>query len=66
VLRPPAGRTVYLQRYLNGAWQNMIARSTGPGGKITFGLTQPKVYQYRVVTTETASARGAYSGSTFR
>jgi len=62
----PAGRMVYLQRYLNGAWQNMVARTTSSGGKITFGFIQPKVYQYRVLTTETTSARGAYSGSTFR
>jgi hypothetical protein len=62
----PGGRTVYLQRYLNGTWQNMLARTTNSAGHITVGFIQTKVYQYRVLATETSSAWGAYSGSTFR
>jgi len=62
----PGGRTVFLQRYLNGTWQNLVVRNTNSVGKITFGFVQTRVYQYRVRTTETSAAWGGYSGSTFR
>jgi GH25 family lysozyme M1 (1,4-beta-N-acetylmuramidase) len=65
VVRSP-GRSVYLQRYLNGAWQNLLMRTTNLTGVFTVGFIQPKVFQYRLVVTATSSAYGANSGSTFR
>lgn len=62
----PGGRQVYLQRYINGAWQNMVVRTTNSAGKITLGFIQTKVYQYRLVTKETSTAWSGTSASTFR
>lgn len=61
-----AGRVSYLQRYINGAWQNMLARTANSTGQWTVGFVQPKVYQYRIVTTESTTAWNGSSGSTFR
>jgi len=61
-----AGRSVYLQRYLNGAWQNMLIRTTNSTGQFTVGFMQPHVFQYRLIVTATSSASGGRSGSTFR
>jgi hypothetical protein len=61
-----SGRSVYLQRYLNGAWQTMLVRTANSTGQFTVGFIQPKVYQYRLMVTETSSAWGGRSGSTFR
>lgn len=61
-----AGRSVYLQRYLNGAWQTMLMRTTNSTGQFTVGFIQPKVFQYRLIVTATNSAYGGRSGSTFR
>ena len=60
------GRSVYLQRYLNGTWQTMLMRTANPTGQFTVGFIQPKVYQYRLMVTETSSAWAGRSGSTFR
>jgi hypothetical protein len=60
------GRTVYLQRYLKGAWQNIAVRTTNSSGRFTIGFVQTTVFQYRLVTTETATEFGAHSASTFR
>jgi hypothetical protein len=38
---------VYLQRYLNGGWQYVIARTTDSAGQIAVGFLQPTVYRYR-------------------
>jgi len=61
-----SGRSVYLQRYLNGAWQTMLVRTANSTGQFTVGFIQPKVFQYRLIVTETSSAWGGRSGSTFR
>jgi len=61
-----AGRSVYLQRYLNGAWQTMLIRTTNSTGQFTVGFMQPHVFQYRLIVTATSSASGGRSGSTFR
>jgi hypothetical protein len=61
-----AGRVSYLQRAIAGRWQNMVARTGNSTGRWTIGFIQPKVFQYRIVTTETGTAWGASSASTFR
>ena len=61
-----AGRSVYLQRYLNGAWQTMLVRTANSTGQFTVGFIQPKVFQYRLIVTETSTAWSGRSGSTFR
>jgi hypothetical protein len=60
------GRVSYLQRYIGGTWQNVIARTGNSTGRWTVGFIQPKVYQYRIVTVETGTAWSASSASTFR
>jgi serine protease len=60
------GRAVFLQRYIGGAWQNMVVRTTNSVGRISIGFIQPTVYQYRLVVTAASTAWGAQSGSTFR
>ena len=62
----PAGRRVYLQRYLNGVWQNMAGYTTNSVGRIGVAFVQAHVYKYRLVTTATATALGAVSGLTVR
>ena len=59
-----AGRTIYLQRYLRGAWQTILARTTTSTGQLTVGFIQTNVFQYRWVVPATGSAWGAYSAST--
>lgn len=62
----PTGRLMYLQRYINGGWQNMLARPVSSAGSMAVGFIQPKVFQYRLVTTETTTAWSGTSASTFR
>jgi hypothetical protein len=62
----PAGRISYLQRYIGGTWQNMIARTSNSTGRWTAGFIQTKVYQYRILTHENGTALSATSASTFR
>lgn len=61
----PSGRRVYLQRYIHGSWQSMLSRLT-IAGKFTVGFIQPTVYQYRLLATESGTAWGGTSASTFR
>jgi hypothetical protein len=61
-----AHRTVYLQRYLGGRWQNVLARSTDNYGQLAVGFIQSTVYQYRLLVLPAAAASGATSGSTIR
>lgn len=61
-----AYRTSYLQRYLHGAWQTMLARKADAHGRFTVGFVQTTVYQYRWVTTEVNTAWNATSASTVR
>jgi hypothetical protein len=61
----PSGRKVWLQRY-HGGWQNMTSQLTNSAGRVSFGFVQRAVVQYRLVLTETATAWGASSGSTWR
>lgn len=61
-----SGRQVYLQRYIGGKWQNIAVRTANARGQFVLGFIQTKVYQYRLVTTETSSAWSGASVSTFR
>jgi hypothetical protein len=38
---------VYLQRYLNGGWQYVVARTTDGAGQVAVGFIQTTVYRYR-------------------
>jgi hypothetical protein len=38
---------VYLQRFLNGSWQYVVARTTDSAGQIAVGFIQTTVYRYR-------------------
>jgi hypothetical protein len=60
------GKTVYLQRYRNGHWQNLLARTTDMHGAIAVGFIQPKVEQYRLLTLDSYATWGTVSASTFR
>ena len=62
----PAGRVVFLQRYIHGTWQNMVGRTTSSAGRITIGFMQPTVCQYRLIAAETSTAWAGQSASTFR
>jgi hypothetical protein len=57
------GRTVYLQRNLNGSWQTMLSRVTNWSGRFTVGFTSVVSYPYRLVVTASGSAWGTTSGS---
>lgn len=61
-----AGRQVYLQRYLQGHWQNMLVRTSSATGQLSVGFIQTTVYQYRLLVLRSASAAAATSASTFR
>lgn len=62
----PTGRLMYLQRYLNGGWQNMLSRPASSAGTMAVGFIQTTVYQYRLVTPEASTAWNGVSASTFR
>jgi hypothetical protein len=62
----PAGRVVFLQRYILGAWQNMVGLTTNSAGRITISFMRPTICQYRLVAAETSTAWGRHSASTFR
>ncbi|MEO6703933.1 MAG: hypothetical protein ABI140_00655 [Jatrophihabitantaceae bacterium] len=59
-------RVAYLQRYLAGHWQNMLARTTDSAGQLAVGFIQPKAYAYRWVMPRTATAAAATSSQVVR
>jgi hypothetical protein len=61
-----AGRTVYLQRFINGGWQSMLTRTANSTGQIAVGFVQTHSYSYRLYITAAATATAATSGPTFR
>jgi hypothetical protein len=61
-----AGRTVYLQRLLNGSWQNMLSRPTDSAGQFTVGFVQGAVFTYRLYVLPSGNATAAYSATTTR
>ncbi len=56
-------RLVYLQRMINGTWQNMVSRRTLTDGKITVGFVQPASYSYRWYVPPVAYAAAAVSAT---
>jgi hypothetical protein len=61
-----AHRTVYLQRYVAGHWQNMLVRTTDSAGTVTVGFIQPHAFVYRMVAPRTATASAATSSPFIR
>jgi len=59
---PSHGRTIYLQRNLNGAWQTMLSRVTNWYGRFTVGFISVPNHQYRYVVIASGSAWGTTSG----
>jgi hypothetical protein len=60
IVRSPK-RTVFLQRNLKGAWQNMLSRVTDSSGAFTVGFISVPDYQYRLLVTASATANTATS-----
>lgn len=65
-LQRASGRTVYLQRYINGGWQTMLSRIAKADGSVAVGFIQTSVYQYRWTEADDAYTFGTTSGSTYR
>jgi hypothetical protein len=65
IVRSP-GRTVYLQRFIGGTWQNMLSRTTNATGQMAVGFIQTHPYAYRLYVAASATASSATSGSTVR
>ena len=61
-----AGRIVYLQRYLDGRWQTVLARTTDAQGLIAVGFVQPRVLPYRLYVAASATAHAATSANSTR
>lgn len=58
---PSVGRTVYVQRNVGGAWQNLLTRTTNTAGHFTVGFVSLPDYQYRLVVPATSTATAATS-----
>jgi hypothetical protein len=58
-----SGRTIYLQRNINGGWQTMLSRVTKSDGRFTVGFISVVSYPYRYVVIASSTAWGATSGS---
>ncbi len=58
-----AHRIVYLQRYVSGHWQNMLARTTDSIGQLAVGFIQPRPQIYRLVVLRTSTASAATSAA---
>jgi hypothetical protein len=65
ITRSP-NRTVYLQRFINGGWQTMLARTSNATGQISVGFIQTHAYNYRLYVSASATATAATSASTIR
>ena len=61
-----AGRTVYLQRFINGGWQNMLTRTSDSAGQLAVGFIQTHSYSYRLFVTVSSTATAATSATTSR
>lgn len=61
-----AGRSVYLQRYINGGWQNMLMRKSSTTGQLAVGFVQTRAFNYRLYVTASTTASVAASGKTVR
>lgn len=65
IVRSP-NRTVYLQRFINGGWQNVLARTSNATGQLAVGFIQNHAYNYRLYVIASATATAATSASTIR
>ena len=65
IVRSP-GRTVYLQRFINGGWQSMLARTTDSAGQLAVGFVQTHSFSYRLYVTASSRATAATSATTTR
>ena len=54
-------RLVYLQRYLDRRWQNMLARTTDGAGQFAVGFIQPSPQLYRLIVAGASGLTGARS-----
>jgi hypothetical protein len=61
-----ANRIVYLQRYLDGHWQTLLARTTNAQGQLAVGFIQSRVLPYRLYVAASTTAHAATSASTTR
>jgi hypothetical protein len=61
IIRSPK-RTVYVQRDLNGVWQNTVSRVADWYGSFTVGFISVPDYKYRLIVTASGGATGATSG----
>jgi uncharacterized protein YkwD len=52
------GRAVFVQRNINGQWQNMVIRQTNWSGQFAVSFMAPGAYRYRLVVLPTGSAWG--------
>ena len=62
IVRSP-GRTVYLQRELNGSWQNMLSRITNAQGQFAVGFISVPDNTYRLVVLASSTAWPGRSGT---
>jgi hypothetical protein len=61
-----ASRTVYLQRFISGGWQNMLARTSDSNGQLAVGFIQTHSYGYRLYVIVSPTATAATSATTSR
>jgi hypothetical protein len=60
------GRSVYLQRFINGGWQTMLERRSDSTGQLAVGFIQTTPYNYRLYVSPGASTAAATSATTVR
>lgn len=58
-----ANRTVYLQRQLNGSWQNVLVRYTDVHGRFSVGFPSAASYRYRLLVVPGSTTWSAYSAA---
>lgn len=61
-----AHRLVYLERLINGVWQNMLSRTADSAGQLAVGFVQSKAYNYRLLMVAAGGATGALSATIAR
>jgi hypothetical protein len=57
------GRLVYLQRNIQGSWQNVVGRYTNRDGRLDVYFVQPYDLTYRLKVPATSTAQSAVSGT---
>jgi hypothetical protein len=65
-LQRMSSEKLYLQRYLNGAWQTMLIRPPNPYGQLAVRFVQPRAFQYRVLALEQSNTWGTHSATTLQ